>query len=36
MESWVDWPDSVYDKVGNILLSRLAGADVRLGQPSSA
>jgi 1-aminocyclopropane-1-carboxylate deaminase len=29
-ESWVDWPDSVYDKVGNILLSRLAGADVRL------
>ena len=31
-ESWVDWPDSVYDKVGNILLSRLAGADVRLGK----
>ena len=29
-ESWVEWPDSVYDKVGNILLSRLAGADVRL------
>lgn len=29
-ESWVDWPDSVYDKVGNILLSRLLGADVRL------
>ena len=29
-ESWVNWPDSVYDKVGNILLSRLAGADVRL------
>jgi 1-aminocyclopropane-1-carboxylate deaminase len=29
-ESWVDWPDSVYDRVGNILLSRLAGADVRL------
>jgi 1-aminocyclopropane-1-carboxylate deaminase len=29
-ESWVDWPDSVYDKTGNILLSRLAGADVRL------
>jgi 1-aminocyclopropane-1-carboxylate deaminase len=29
-ESWVDWPDSVYDKVGNILLSRLTGADVRL------
>jgi 1-aminocyclopropane-1-carboxylate deaminase len=29
-ESWVDWPDSVYDRVGNILLSRIAGADVRL------
>jgi 1-aminocyclopropane-1-carboxylate deaminase len=29
-ESWVDWPDAVYDKVGNILLSRLIGADVRL------
>jgi 1-aminocyclopropane-1-carboxylate deaminase len=29
-ESWVNWPDAAYDKVGNILLSRLAGADVRL------
>jgi 1-aminocyclopropane-1-carboxylate deaminase len=29
-ESWVDWPDAVYDKVGNILLSRLSGAEVRL------
>ena len=29
-ESWVDWPDAVYDKVGNILLSRVLGADVRL------
>ena len=29
-ESWVDWPDSVNDKVGNILLSRLMGAQVRL------
>jgi 1-aminocyclopropane-1-carboxylate deaminase len=29
-ESWVDWPDAVYDRVGNILLSRLMGADVRL------
>ncbi|WP_028851116.1 1-aminocyclopropane-1-carboxylate deaminase [Thermocrispum municipale] len=29
-ESWVDWPDAVYDRVGNILLSRLTGADVRL------
>ena len=31
-ESWVDWPDPVNDKVGNILLSRLMGADVRLVQ----
>lgn len=29
-ESWVDWPDAVYDRVGNILISRLTGADVRL------
>ena len=27
-ESWVDWPDAVYDRVGNILLSRILGADV--------
>jgi 1-aminocyclopropane-1-carboxylate deaminase len=26
----VDWPDSVNDKVGNILFSRIMGADVRL------
>jgi len=31
-ESWVDWPDAVYDRVGNILLSRILGADVRLVQ----
>jgi 1-aminocyclopropane-1-carboxylate deaminase len=29
-ERWVAWPDAVYDKVGNILLSRIMGADVRL------
>src|ERR671937_670047 len=29
-ESWVDWPDVVYDRVGNIQLSRILGADVRL------
>jgi 1-aminocyclopropane-1-carboxylate deaminase len=29
-ERWVDWPDVVYDRVGNILLSRIMGADVRL------
>ena len=31
-ESWVDWPDAVYDRVGNIMLSRIMGADVRLVQ----
>src|SRR6185503_19632190 len=29
-EHWVDWPDVIYDRVGNIQLSRLMGADVRL------
>src|SRR3954453_13951840 len=29
-ESWVDWPDVVYDRVGNIQCSRIMGADVRL------
>jgi 1-aminocyclopropane-1-carboxylate deaminase len=29
-EKWVDWPDSVNDRVGNIMLSRLMGAEVRL------
>jgi len=29
-EQWVDWPDAVNDRVGNILLSRLMGAEVRL------
>ncbi|MGM0931121.1 MAG: 1-aminocyclopropane-1-carboxylate deaminase [Actinomycetota bacterium] len=29
-ENWVDWPDPLTDRVGNILLSRLMGADVRL------
>jgi 1-aminocyclopropane-1-carboxylate deaminase len=31
-ESWVEWPDVTYDRVGNIQLSRLMGADVRLVQ----
>jgi len=31
-EHWVEWPDVVYDKVGNILLSRIMGADVRLNE----
>jgi 1-aminocyclopropane-1-carboxylate deaminase len=29
-EHWVDWPDVAYEKVGNILLSRIMGAEVRL------
>ena len=29
-ESWVDWTDVGSDRVGNILLSRMMGADVRL------
>src|ERR1043166_4558528 len=29
-ESWVPHEDAVYDRVGNILLSRVMGADVRL------
>ena len=31
-EHWVDWDDPVYEQVGNILLSRIMGADVRLSQ----
>jgi 1-aminocyclopropane-1-carboxylate deaminase len=31
-ESWVDWSDPMYDKVGNILLSRILGADIRMVQ----
>jgi len=29
-ESWVNWPDAVNDRVGNILLSRIMGAHVEL------
>ncbi|SEQ68599.1 1-aminocyclopropane-1-carboxylate deaminase [Lentzea xinjiangensis] len=29
-ESWVDWSDVGSDRVGNILLSRMMGADIRL------
>ncbi len=29
-EHWVDWEDPGYETVGNILLSRIMGADVRL------
>jgi 1-aminocyclopropane-1-carboxylate deaminase len=31
-EHWVDWNDPVYEQVGNILLSRIMGADVRLSE----
>ena len=29
-ESWVNWHDAVYDRVGNILMSRVLGAEVEL------
>jgi 1-aminocyclopropane-1-carboxylate deaminase len=29
-ERWVEWPDAVYDKVGNIQLTRIMGGDVRI------
>lgn len=29
-EKWVNWPDPLNDRVGNILLSRIMGADIRL------
>lgn len=29
-ENWVDWPDPLNDRVGNIQLSRIMGAEVRL------
>jgi 1-aminocyclopropane-1-carboxylate deaminase len=29
-ERWVDWPDVTNDRVGNIMLSRIMGAEVRL------
>jgi 1-aminocyclopropane-1-carboxylate deaminase len=29
-ERWVDWPDPLNDRVGNLLLSRIMGAEVRL------
>ena len=29
-EHWVEWDDPGYERVGNILLSRIMGADVRL------
>ncbi|MDX2974047.1 1-aminocyclopropane-1-carboxylate deaminase [Kribbella solani] len=29
-ENWVNWPDALNDRVGNIMLSRIMGAEVRL------
>ena len=29
-ENWVNYSDAVYDRVGNIEMSRIMGADVRL------
>ena len=30
--SWVDWPDGIYDRVGNIQLSRILGAEIAFSQ----
>ena len=30
--SWVDWPDGLYDRVGNILISRVLGAQLEFSQ----
>ncbi len=29
-EAWVDWPDPLYARVGNLQLSRILGADIRI------
>src|SRR5690242_20405155 len=29
-ENWVNYSDAVYDRVGNVLMSRIMGADVRM------
>jgi 1-aminocyclopropane-1-carboxylate deaminase len=29
-EHWVEWPDVVYDRVGNIQLTRIMGGDIRM------
>ena len=29
-EGWVDWPESSYEKVGNIQLTRILGGDIRM------
>jgi 1-aminocyclopropane-1-carboxylate deaminase len=29
-EKWVDWPDVIYDKVGNLQLTRIMGGDIRM------
>lgn len=29
-ERWVDWPDPLYDKVGNLQLTRIMGGDIRI------
>ena len=29
-EGWVDWPESAYEKVGNIQLTRIMGGDIRM------
>ncbi len=29
-EGWVEWPEVIYDKVGNIQLTRILGGDIRI------
>ena len=31
-ESWVDWPDGIYDRVSNIQLSSILGAEIEFSQ----
>lgn len=33
-EGWVDWPDTNYDSVGNIQLTRIMGGDIRIDPPA--
>ena len=35
-ERWVNWPNASYETVGNILLSRVLGADIEIGPGSIA
>lgn len=36
LEHWVNWPDENYERVGNILLSRILGAHIEIGSGTVA